>query len=133
MANGMNESRETKRIRPALPEEAMRKFKYALLVTLILGAATLADGIEVLRVEGIEVLSTGESIAMTHVMHAPPGAMLQAVMTMDGIEVLVMEMPVPPEGGMFPIHFPIHQVGNRVRLVDVCGNVEGYIDCYELD
>jgi hypothetical protein len=34
-----------------------------------------------------------------------------------------MEMPVPPEGGMFPIHFPIHQVGNRVRLVDVCGEV----------
>ncbi|MHC4974841.1 MAG: hypothetical protein ACYTG3_21205, partial [Planctomycetota bacterium] len=99
----------------------MRKFKYALLVTLILGAATLADGIEVLRVEGIEVLSTGESMVMTHVMHAHPGAMLQGVMTMDGIEVLVMEMPVPPEGGMFPIHFPIHQVGNRVRLVDVCG------------
>jgi hypothetical protein len=111
----------------------MRKFKYALLVTLIIGAATLADGIEVLRVEGIEVLSTGESIVMTHVGHHPMAATLQAVMVMDGIEVLVMQMPVPPEGGMFPVHFPIHQLGNRIELCDPCGNVVDYLDALELD
>ena len=123
MALGMNEKRETNPIRPALPEEVMRKFKYALLVTLILGAATLADGIEVLRVQGIEVLSAGDSIVTTQVGQVPCGSMLQAVMTMDGIEVLVMEMPVGPEGGLFPVHFPVHQAGNRVQVVDVCGNV----------
>jgi len=123
MALGMNESRETNPIRPALPEDVMRKFKYALLVMLVLGAATLADGIEVLRVEGIEVLSAGDSIAWTHVGPSPMGGQLRGVMVIDGIEVLVMEMMVPPEGGLIPMHFPMHMVGNRVELRDLAGEV----------
>ena len=123
MALGMNEGRETKRIRPALPEDVMRKFKYALLVMLVLGAATLADGIEVLRVEGIEVLAAGDSIAWTHVGPSPMGAQLRGVMVMDGIEVLTMEIVVPPEGGLFPVHFPMHMVGNRVDLCDPAGEL----------
>ncbi|MHC4136975.1 MAG: hypothetical protein ACYS0K_18620 [Planctomycetota bacterium] len=110
----------------------MRKFKYALLVTLVLGAATLADGIEVLKVTGIEVLSTGDSIVMTQVSAAPMGACLQGVMVIDGIEVLVAHMPVPPDG-VFPIHFPVHMPGNRVELCDPTGEVLKYIECFELD
>jgi hypothetical protein len=129
----MIESRETKPIRPAVPEEVMRNVKYMLLITLVLGAATLADGIEVLRVEGIEVLSTGESIVMTHVSHVPPGAVLQGVMVIDGIEVLAEMMPVPPEGGMFPMLFPITRPGNRIELRGPGGELFKYIEVYDLD
>jgi len=101
----------------------MRNVKYMLLVTLVLGAATLADGIEVLKVTGIEVLSTGESTVMTQVSPAPMGAMLQGVMVIDGIEVLAELLPVPPEGGMFPMHFPVTQPGNRIELRGPSGEV----------
>ena len=133
MGLGMIESRETKPIRPAVPEEVMRNVKYMLLITLVLGAATLADGIEVLRVEGIEVLSTGESIVLTHVGHVPPGAVLQGVMVIDGIEVLAEMMPVPPEGGMFPMLFPLTQPGNRIELRGPGGELFKYIEVYDLD
>jgi len=111
----------------------MRHVKYMLLVTLVLGAATLADGIEVLKVTGIEVLATGESMVMTEAGPNPMPTFLQAVMVLDGIEVLVHHMPVPPEGGMFPVHFPIHQLGNRVELVGPAGDVLEYIETFEAD
>ena len=133
MAFEMNESRETNPIRPAVPEDVMRKIKYMLLVTLVLGAATFADGIEVLRVTGIEVLATGEAMVMTQVSEAPMGAFLQGVMVIDGIEVLAEQLPVPPEGGMFSIHFPVHQPGHRIELCGPSGEVLKYIDIFELD
>ena len=123
MAIEMTENRETNPVRHALPEDVMRKFKYALLVTLVLGAATLADGIEVLRVTGIEVLSTGGSNVMVQVSQAPMGGYLRGIMVIDGIEVLAAQMAIPPEGGLIPMQFPIHQAGNRVDLCDPFGNV----------
>jgi hypothetical protein len=44
-------------------------------------------------------------------------------MIIDGIEVLAQQMPVPPEGGLVPIYFPIHKVGNRVDLHGPSGDV----------
>jgi len=123
MALAMIESRETKPIRPAVPEEVMRNVKYMLLITLVLGAATLASGIEVLRVTGIEVLSTGESIVTVNVSHAPIGAELHGIMVIDGIEVLGEMWPVPHEGGMFPMLFPVNRPGNRIELRGPSGEV----------
>lgn len=111
----------------------MRHVKFMLLVVLAIGAVTLADGIEVLRCRGIEVLPTGEATVMTQVSEAPGGASLQAVMVIDGIEVLAEQIPVPPMGGMFPMHFPVHQAGNRVKLVGPQGDLIEYYEPWECD
>jgi hypothetical protein len=52
-------------------------------------------------------------------------------MVIDGIEVLAEMMPVPPEGGMFPLLFPITQPGNRIELRGPSGEVLACADRFE--
>lgn len=89
------------------------------LLTIVGAVALAASGIEVLS---IDPQPDGSSVVVTRTIDAPPGSILEAVMVIDGFD-LVVDMHPALHNGIEVLRFPLHQPGNRVQLVGPGGQV----------
>lgn len=97
----------------------MRKIHLPLIALCLVGvtAAWAVSGIEVLHYD-----PAGEGyLCTTQSFDYPPGAYVEAVMVVDGIEVLFDMAPVDPMTGISTVHFAEHHPSNFVRLCGPCG------------
>lgn len=102
----------------------MRLIRNSAIALLVVASAVVfaANGIEVLSVDP---LPGGATLATTQSLGAPPGSYVEAVVVVNGIEVLASVTPVNPLDGIAAAYFPFDAPGNRVVLRDPLGNFLG--------
>ncbi len=99
----------------------MRLIRNSALALLVAASAVVlaANGIEVLSVD---TQPDGSTIATTLSDGAPTGSYVEAVMVVNGIEVLADTQPVNPADGIAMVMFPYDDASNKVVLRDPLGN-----------